>query len=105
MITGLCHSSSLGSLGDFGIWGWSGLILYLLFWVGLIAGLALLVLWRIRRSRAPAATVPNVTGQPTPKEILRARYARGEITREQYEVGKQELDTDKGKESSKGGSQ
>jgi hypothetical protein len=43
--------------------GLDGLILNLLFWVGLIAGLTLLVVWAIRRARVPAATVPYATGR------------------------------------------
>jgi putative membrane protein len=90
MINGLCHSSNWGSLGNFGAWGWIGLILNLVFWVGLIAGLALLVVWAKRRARVFAAANP-ASGQPTAKEILQAQYARGEITREQYELRKQDI--------------
>jgi uncharacterized membrane protein len=69
----------------------AGLILPLVFWVGSLAGLALLIVLAIRRARVRAATVPSSTGQPTAKEILQAQYARGEITREQYELRKQEV--------------
>ncbi len=86
MYNGLCNPGNWGFLGNFGVWGLIGLILNLVFWVGLIAGLTLLVVWAIRRTRVPAAA-----GQPTSKEILQARYARGEITREQYELGKQDI--------------
>ena len=87
----LCHSGTWGALGNFGVWGGIGLILNLVFWVGLIAGLILLVVWAIRRARVPAAAVPSTNGQPTAKEILQAQYARGEITREQYELRKQDV--------------
>ena len=36
------------------------------------------------------ARVPAATGQPTAKEILQAQYARGDITREEYELRKQD---------------
>jgi putative membrane protein len=91
MLNGFCHFGNWGSFGNFGVWGWIGLIFSLIFWVGLIASLTLLVIWAIRRARVPAATVPYATGQPTAgvkntaKEILQARFARGEITREQYQ--------------------
>jgi uncharacterized membrane protein len=74
-----------------GIWGWIGLILNLVFWVGLVAGIILLVVRSMRRARVPTATVPYATGQPTPKEILQAQYARGEITREEYQLRKQHM--------------
>jgi putative membrane protein len=85
MFNGLCHTGTWGSLGSMGIWGWIGLILNLVFWVGLVAGIILLVVRSMRRARVPAST-----GQPTPKEILQAQYARGEITREEYELRKQD---------------
>lgn len=57
-----------------------GLIVNLVFWVGLLIGLTLLVVWAARRAQVPVAT-----RQPTSKEILQTRYVRGEITREQYQ--------------------
>lgn len=68
-----------------GVWSWVGLILNVVFWVGLLTGLTLLAVRAMKRARVPAAT-----GQPTAKEILQARYARGEITREEYELRKQD---------------
>jgi putative membrane protein len=93
MFDGLCHAGAgnWGSTGDFGVWGWIGFILNLVFWVGLIAGLILLVVWAIRRARVPAGTDAYATGQPTANEILQAKYARGEITREQYQLMKQDI--------------
>jgi uncharacterized membrane protein len=90
----LCHSVNLASLGNLGAWGWVELILNLVFWVGLLAGFTLLVVWVIRRMRVPAATVSSTTGQPSAKEILQAQYARGEINHEQYER-KQDIDKPK----------
>ncbi len=87
---GFCNTGTWGSLGNFSVWGAIGLILSLILWVGLIAGLTLLVVWAGRRARVPSAG-PYAIRQPTPKEILQAQYARGEITREQYESRKQEL--------------
>jgi uncharacterized membrane protein len=97
MINALCHSGTWGSLGNLGGWGLAGLILTLVFWVGLLAGLTLLVVYAFRRSRVRAATVPSTNKQPnagsltTAKEILQAQYASGEITREQYELRKQAI--------------
>ena len=82
----LCHSGAWGSLGNFGVWGWVGVILNLVFWVGLLAALTLLVVLAVRRARVPVAA-----GEPTTKEILQAQYVRGEITREQYELRKQDI--------------
>ena len=91
MFNGLCHTGTWGSLGNMGVWGWVGLILNLVFWVGLLAVLTLLVVRAMRRASVPTATVPYATRQPTAKEILQAQYARGEITREQYVLRKQDI--------------
>ena len=76
-------------LGGFGAFGLSGLILNLVITVGLIVGLVLLIVWLWRRvnsggQRWPARQQPTETGNSS-KEILQVRYARGEITREQYQ--------------------
>ncbi len=62
------------------------MILHLIFWMGLFAGLTLLIVRALRNSRVPATV-----GQPTLKEILQAQYARGEISREEYELRKQDI--------------
>jgi putative membrane protein len=84
MFNGLCH---FGNWGNFGAWGWVAMILQTVFWIGLIAGVILLIVWAIRRSSQASTTVSGyaISGQPTAKDILQARYARGEITREQYQ--------------------
>lgn len=65
--------------------GWMifGGIIMLLFWAGLIA----LVIWGVTR-----VTRHNFnTGKQDPLDIARERYARGEITREEFEEIKKNL--------------
>ncbi len=66
-----------------------GLLLMVLFWGGLIA----LVIWLVRSifpvSQHTAKT--SVVIEPDALEILGERYARGEISHEQYEMIKQDL--------------
>jgi uncharacterized membrane protein len=73
----LCHAGpgNWRSVGNFGLCGW----------IGFIVGLIVSMLWAIRRSRIPAAA------QPHANEILKAKYTWGEITREQYELMKQDI--------------
>jgi uncharacterized membrane protein len=92
MINGLCHSGNWGSLGNFGMWGWAGLILYLIFWNGLIAGLTLLAVRLLLGARMPVATVPTASRQPMAKELLQAQYAHGEITRDDYDQMRRDLE-------------
>ncbi len=69
--------------------GMFGLLFMLLFWGGLIA----LAVWLIsalfprdgRRPTSPAARDQSA------RQILDRRYAQGEITREQYDLVKQDL--------------
>jgi uncharacterized membrane protein len=91
MYAGFCNVGDWGSLANFGGWGWIGLILNLVLWVGLIGGFALLIVWAVRRAQAPVTTVPSATGQLSALEILQALYAQGAITREQYELRKRDI--------------
>lgn len=65
----------------FGMMGGLGLI-GLLFNVLIIVGVVVLIVWAVRRFSAPG-NLPS--GGQSAREILQARYARGEITREQYQ--------------------
>ena len=66
-------------------WGWIGLgFLHMgLFWILVILGIVVLVRWLAASS--PASTPGRAL------EILKERYAKGELTREQYEQMKREL--------------
>lgn len=63
--------------------GWPGMVVMMLgmvfFWLAVILGIALLVGWVIQASRGPSV------GGEDPLEIARRRYARGEISRDEYE--------------------
>ncbi len=69
--------------------GLIGLLFMLLFWGGLIA----LGVWLVKALFSGGQRTPNVPLAPDadPREILARRYARGEITREQYEQMKRDL--------------
>lgn len=78
-----------GMMNGFGF-GWTGMILNLILTIGLIAGIVVLVIWLVRRfapnQQGNAISPYNTDAQPTPIEILQSRYARGELTREQYQT-------------------
>ena len=59
--------------------GWSGGLWMVVFWIAII----LLAIW-ILRLIFPATTTQPPTPTRAPEEIARARYARGEISREDY---------------------
>ena len=78
----------MGGYG-YGTFGLIGIILNLIITVGLIVGIVLLVVWLVRRlgSGGGAFSESQKPGEaaPSAREILQTRYARGEITREQYQ--------------------
>ena len=78
---GMLSMHGFGGMGLFG--GWIGLI----FNLALIVGLVILIVWAVKRFTSGSA---SPSGQ-TPREILQARYARGEITRDQYQQILQDL--------------
>lgn len=76
--------------GDYG-WGWGmgfGMISVVLFWVLVILGIVILVKW-ITASSSGAGQVPTKTAL----DILKERYARGEVGREEFEQKKRDIET------------
>jgi len=74
--------------GGIGVGGMA--ILMLVFWGLVLAGVVLLV-WFLVESARRAGAGPSSSAHDTPLEILKKRYARGEITREQFQEMKREL--------------
>ncbi len=72
--------------------GLIGLLFMVLFWGGLIL-LAVLVVRALfpSVSRDSSKDMLSKKSTSSPKEILDQRYARGELTREQYETMKEDL--------------
>lgn len=84
-----------GLFGGMGRWGFFGPIVSLVFTMGLIIGFVLLAIWAVRRlSYSPSGggrqTRQSGSAQ-NPLEILNARYARGEITRDEFQEMKADL--------------
>lgn len=78
---GMMGMHGFGGMGLFG--GWIGL----LFNLAIIIGIVILLVWAVKRSTSGSVS----SGNQTPREILQARYARGEITRDQYQQILQDL--------------
>jgi putative membrane protein len=56
--------------------GWLGILTMLLFWVGVLA----LVIWGVSN----LSPTPRLATESDAVEIVRQRFARGEISREEY---------------------
>ena len=68
-----------GCFGNYGSYGWIGILISLAFIVIVVVA----IIWLVRRS-FPSHQGQLTTSLTNPREILQMRYARGEITREQY---------------------
>ena len=74
-------------LHGFGMMGVFGGLIGLLFNLAILIGVVVLIVWAVKRF-----TIGNdASSSQTPREIAQARYARGEITREQYQQMLQDL--------------
>jgi len=71
----------------FGALGSIGMILNLVITIGLIVAVILLIVWVVKRltPSGQGTTTTSATAGASPRDILQIRYARGEITREQYQ--------------------
>jgi putative membrane protein len=80
---------------DYGIWGlgWMifGSLMMIVFWGGLIALIVLAVRGLTSSGKRDSGPQGPSRSEPTALEILKIRYARGEITREEYEEMRQTL--------------
>ncbi|MCL5265824.1 MAG: SHOCT domain-containing protein [Chloroflexi bacterium] len=78
-----------GMMGGFGF-GFSPVygIIMAVFWVSIVVGIIALVVWLFQQGR-PTEAGP---GAGLALDILRERYAKGEITREQFEQMRRDLE-------------
>lgn len=80
----------MGYNGTFGGWGmgWGfGWVFMLIFWALIILGIAALVKW-LMGSSTGGTSGPR---EKTPLDLLKERYARGEIDQEEFERKKRDL--------------
>ncbi len=77
-----------GMMGwEFGM-GWFGLIMMGVFWILIVVAIIFLIRWLVASSRA-GNHVQNP--EETALEILKKRYARGEINKEEFEEKRRDL--------------
>jgi putative membrane protein len=81
--------------GGYGGYGLIGGIIGLLVTIAILVGLVLLVVWAVRRiTSSQHGFLPPMSqnaNQLSASEILAQRYARGEITREQFKQMQEDI--------------
>lgn len=70
-----------------GPWMWVMMVFMALFWVGIIGGVIWLIVYLARRS----GRGPGTGSTENALDILNQRYARGEISKEEYDRIKKEI--------------
>jgi putative membrane protein len=77
-------------------WGWDGGGgFWLLIGLLLLIALIVLVVWAVMHFSRTGRAVTHDPLRPTPNEILRERFARGEITAQEFEDAKKVLGPDR----------
>ena len=83
-----------GMMGGYGPQAFSfnpfGAIISLVLWALIVGGIVLLVVWLARNA---GRTALGASAGDAPLDILKARYAKGEITKEQFDAIKRDLGT------------
>jgi putative membrane protein len=65
--------------------GWLGTIISMVFWIAVIVGIIYLIRW------LAVSSSNKVKGQDSALEILKKRYAQGEISKEEFQEKKKDL--------------
>ena len=70
--------------GLWGVWGVVMMVMMLMFWGVVIAGIVAAIRWMVSHGGALRPSDPAL-------DILRQRYARGDISKEEFEAKEQDL--------------
>jgi putative membrane protein len=74
-----------GMMGGYG-GGWFGSIIMVAFWIAVIVGIIFLIRWLVLSTKGGVSG-----GEDSALEILKKRYARGEIDKKEFEQKKKDL--------------
>ena len=69
----------------YGGMGLLGGLIGLIVSIAVLVGIVLLIVWAVRSLAGGSSHWNQPSGSQSPADILKVRYARGEITREQYQ--------------------
>lgn len=80
------HGWHMGPWGHMEYFGLGGIIMWILFLI--VIGVAVYLIVQATKSKGPGASFREI-----PMEILKKRYAKGEIRKEQFEKMKKDLES------------
>lgn len=95
---GMMGPGMMGGYGGYGgMFGGSGFnplfaIIGFVFQALVLGGIALSIVWLVRSASSTPSSTPRTTSSDSALEILKARYARGEINKEQFDAIKRDLE-------------
>ena len=75
------HGFCCDGWGSWGVYGSIGWVLNLVLGLIVLVAVLLLIVWAVRRLSGASAGL----GASTAREIIKRRYAQGELTREEYQ--------------------
>ena len=75
-----------GMMGGYGF-GYGGMLTGTIFWILIIAGVVLFIKWLLEQGKSQAPS-----GGVSALEILKQRYAKGEIDKKEFEEKKRDLE-------------
>ena len=77
-----------GMMGGWGM-GWFGGIFMIVFWVLVVVGLIFLIKWLVQNTKSGSHS--SLSSPSGALDILKERYARGEIDKQEFEEKKRDL--------------
>jgi putative membrane protein len=78
-----------GMMGDLGM-GWFGGIFMIIFWILIIVGVVFLIKWLVQSTKGHSNS-GRIDSSSRALDILKERYARGEINKQEFEQKKKDL--------------
>lgn len=70
---------------------WVGIMLMLIFWIAVIVAMVFFIRWLIVSTRNRGQSGPHQTQGRSALDILKERYAHGEIDKQEFEEKKRDL--------------